>query len=98
MADRSGLVFAGAIGALAGLSLSAHGRARSRAMGTAAGAALLIASEVVARRQQRPNEIPPLWHRIVTSGAMVAPLGWVAGRLTTAGPVAVATGTGALAG
>jgi hypothetical protein len=46
---------------------------------------------------QRPNEIPPLFQRIATSGALVAPLGWAAGRLG-AGPVAVGTGTGTLAG
>jgi hypothetical protein len=96
--DRSGLAFAGVVGALAGLSLTANGRARARVAGTAGGAFLVMASEVVARRRQRPNEIPALWHRIVMSGAMVAPLGWTAERLVRAGPVAVATGTGTLAG
>ena len=96
--DRSGRASIGAIGALAGLSLTAHGRPRTRIVGTAVGAAVLVASETAARRRQRPDEIPALWHRIVTSGAMAAPLGWVAGRFTSAGPTAVATGAGALAG
>ncbi|HEX2184679.1 MAG TPA: hypothetical protein VHN78_04135, partial [Chloroflexota bacterium] len=52
----------------------------------------------MARRVQWPGEIPPLWHRILTSAAIAAPLGWAAGRVTSAGPVALATGTGALAG
>jgi len=39
-----------------------------------------------------------LWARIATSAALVAPLGWAAGQLTGAGPVAVGTATGALGG
>ena len=39
-------------------------------------------SEAVARARQRPGEIPALWQRIATSAALVAPLGWAAGRLT----------------
>jgi hypothetical protein len=97
-ADRTGPAFMGAVGALAGLSLTASARPRTRIMGTALGAAALVASETVARRRQRPDEIPALWHRIVTTGALAAPLGWLVGRFTSAGPVAVATGTGALAG
>jgi hypothetical protein len=92
--DRSGLAFMGVVGGLAGVSLAT----RRRAAAAAGGAAVLMASEAVARRRQRPNEIPALWHRILTSGAMAAPIGWVAGRLTGAGPVAVATGAGALVG
>jgi len=92
--DRSGLAFMGVVGGLAGVSLAT----RRRAAAAAGGAAVLMASEAVARRRQRPNEIPALWPRILTSGAMAAPIGWVAGRLTGAGPVAVATGAGALVG
>ena len=94
--NPSGAAFLGAIGALAGLSLTAHRRARDRALGALGGAALLAASEAVVRRRQRPNEIPGLPHRILTSGAMAAPLGWVAGRFV--GPVAVGAGAGALSG
>ena len=97
--DRAGLAFIGAVGALAGLSLTASARRPwTRAIGMAVGAALLAASESVARRRQRPDEIPALWHRIATTGAMAAPVGWVVGRLSDARPVAVATGAGALAG
>jgi hypothetical protein len=67
-------------------------------VGAFAGAAGLSASEAVARARQRPGEIPPLWQRIATSAALVAPLGWAAGRLTGAGPVAVGAATGTLGG
>jgi hypothetical protein len=63
-----------------------------------AGGALVAGSEVVARARQRPGEIPALSHRILMSGALAAPLGWAAGRVTRAGPVAVGTGAGAVAG
>ncbi len=52
----------------------------------------------MARRRQRPNEIPALWSRIVASAAMAAPVGWAAGRVSGAGPLPVATGAGAVAG
>jgi hypothetical protein len=52
----------------------------------------------VARARRRPNEIPALWHRIAVSTALAAPLGWAIGRLTNAGPLAVGTATGSLAG
>ena len=41
---------------------------------------------------------PSLGHRILTTGALAAPVGWAVGRVTGAGPVAVATGAGAVAG
>jgi hypothetical protein len=83
---------------VAGAALAGHRGGRAAAVGAMIGAAGLAASERVARARQRPGEIPPLWQRIATSAALVAPLGWVAGRVARAGPVAVATGTGALAG
>lgn len=92
---RSGLAFAGSIGALAGLSLSPR---RRRFIATVAGAGLLTGAEALARRRQGPDEIPALWSRILTSGALAAPAGWAAGRVTGAGPVAVGAGFGALAG
>ena len=52
----------------------------------------------MARARQRPGEIPALWSRILASGALAAPLGWAADRLTGAGPVPVATAAGAAAG
>ena len=106
MANRTGagskrggsLGFAAAIGGLAGASLAAHRGRRAAVAGAAIGAAGLAVSERIARARQRPGEIPPLWARIATSAALVAPVGWLVGRTTSAGPVAVATGTGLLGG
>jgi hypothetical protein len=95
---RESAAFAAGIGALAGAALAAHRGRVGAAAGAAAGAVALGASETAARAVQRPGEIPPLWQRIATSAALIAPLGWAAGRLTGAGPVAVGTGTGAVAG
>ena len=106
MANRTGagskregsLGFAAAIGGLAGASLAAHRGRRAAVAGAALGAAGLGVSERIARARQRPGEIPPLWSRIATSAALVAPVGWLVGRTTSAGPLAVATGTGLLGG
>ena len=98
-ADRTRRVItAGGIGGLAGAALAGHRGPRAAGVGAVAGAAVLAACEAVARARQRPGEIPPLWARIATSAALVAPLGWAAGRVTGAGPVAVGTATGALGG
>ena len=65
--DRpQGMLFAAGIGALAGACLST----RRRLGAAAVGGILLAGSEAAARRLQRPGEIPPLWHRIVTSAAL----------------------------
>jgi hypothetical protein len=98
-AARKGSVLSAAvIGGVAGAALAGHRGARATCAGAVAGAASLAASEAVARARQRPGEIPPLWQRIATSTALCAPLGWVAGRLTRAGPVAVGAATGTLGG
>jgi hypothetical protein len=91
----SSVAFAAAIGGLAGAALTGHRGARATAVGTLGGAIGLGTSEAVARARQRPGEIPALWQRIATSAALAAPVGWAAGRLTGAGPVSVATVTGA---
>ena len=97
--DRAGqIITAGLIGGVAGAALAGHRGARAAGLGAAAGAVALAASEAVARARQRPGEIPPLWSRIAASAALVAPLGWAAGRVTGAGPVAVGAATGTLAG
>jgi hypothetical protein len=97
--DRVGSgIASGVIGSLAGAALAADRGPRAVAIGAATGALGMAVSEQVALTQQRPNEIPPLWHRIATSTALVAPLGWLAARVTRAGPVPIATGTGALGG
>ena len=90
--------FAGLMGAVAGAALTAHRGRTAAAVGALAGAAGLGAAEAVARARQRPGEIPALWSRILASGALAAPLGYAADRLTGAGPVPVATAAGAAAG
>ncbi len=98
-AQRKGpVVVACVIGGVAGAALASHRGARAAGVGAVAGAAGLAASEAVARARQRPGEIPPLWQRIATSAALVAPLGWAAGRVTGARPMAVGAATGTLAG
>ena len=89
---------ASVIGGLAGAALTAHRGRAAAAIGALAGAAGLGAAEAVARARQRPGEIPALWSRILMSGALAAPLGWAADRLTGTGPVPVATAAGAAAG
>ena len=97
--SRSGSIgFAGAIGGVAGAALAGHKGARSAALGAMAGAVVLATSEAIARARQRPGEIPALWHRIASTTALAAPLGWAMSRVTAAGPVGVGTATGALAG
>jgi hypothetical protein len=88
------VVLAAAIGALAGATVG--GRRRGRAV--LAGAVALAVTEAVARARQRPNEIPAWWSRVVMSGALAAPAGWAAARLTPAGPLAVGIAAGAVAG
>ena len=41
----------------------------------------MAGSESMARLRQQPNEIPALWHRILTSAALAAPIGWIVERL-----------------
>ncbi len=95
---KASVIVAGVIGGVAGASLAGHRGARAAGAGAVAGAAGLAVSEAVARARQRPGEIPPLWQRIVTSAALVAPLGWVAGHVTRAEPVAVGAVTGTVGG
>src|SRR5262245_6798520 len=95
---KGSAVVAGLIGGVAGAALAGHRGPRAAALGAAAGAAGLAVTDAVARARQRPGEIPPLWSRIAAAAALVAPLGWAAGRVTGAGPVAVGAATGALGG
>ncbi len=78
--------FAAVLGGLAGAALCAplaarRGRA-AVAAGAVAGAVGLGTADAVARARLGPNEIPALWSRILASGAVAAPLGWVADRVT----------------
>ena len=96
---RNGSVaFAAVIGGAAGAALLAQRGRRMAGVGAAAGSAGLAISEAVARARQQPGEIPPLWQRIAMSGALVAPLGWAAGRTAGLGSVQVGAATGTLAG
>ena len=95
---RQQIGFASAIGGLAGAALTGHRGVKAALAGAAVGAIGLGATEAVARARQRPGEIPALWARIATSGALAAPLAWAAGRLTGAGPVAVGAVTGTAVG
>jgi hypothetical protein len=94
----SQVAFAGAIGGLAGAALTAHRGRNAIALGTLVGSFGLGASEALARARQRPGEIPALWQRIAVSAALAAPLGYVAGAGTGAGPLAVGTVTGSVVG
>jgi hypothetical protein len=60
----SSVALSGAIGGLAGVTLTAHRGARAAAAGAVLGAVGLGASEAVARSRQQPGEIPPMWQRI----------------------------------
>ena len=92
------VAFAAAVGGVAGAALLAQRGRRMAGVGVAAGSAGLAISEAVARSLQKPGEIPPLWQRIAMSGALVAPLGWAAGRTGRVGSVPVGAATGTLAG
>lgn len=89
---------AGVVGGLAGAALAAQRGRTAAVAGALAGAAGLGAAEAVARARQHEGEIPALWSRIIMSGALAAPLGWAADRVTAAGPVPVATAAGTAAG
>jgi len=98
-ANRKGsVVFAAVIGGGAGAALAGHRGPRAAGIGAIVGAAGLAVSEAAARAVQRPGEIVPLWQRIASSAALVAPLGWAAERVSRVGPVAVGAATGTLAG
>jgi hypothetical protein len=78
--------FAAVLGGLAGAALcaplAAHRGRAAVAAGAVAGAGVMATADAVARARQRPNEIPARWSRILASGAVAAPLGWVADRVT----------------
>src|SRR5262249_10900487 len=97
-ARKQPAIVAGVIGGVAGAALTGHRGSRAARVGAVAGAAARAACEAGARARRRPGETPPLWARIATSAALVAPLGWAAGRVTGAGPVAVGAATGTLGG
>lgn len=64
--------------------------------GAALGGLLMAGVDILARRQQRPGEIPPLWSRIAASVSLISPLGWLLGLIV--GPVVVGLLMGLLVG
>jgi hypothetical protein len=91
----------GPVGALAGAALASGSVKRSvtrTAAGALAGAAVVIAADTIARSRRKPGEIPALWSRIIASGALAAPVGWAAQRLTGTGALPIAAASGAAAG
>ena len=92
------VVSASVLGAVAGAALTGHRGPRAAVRGAAAGAAFLGAAEAVSRARQRSGQIPELWSRILASGALAASVGWAGERLSGAGPLAVGTVSGAVAG
>jgi hypothetical protein len=94
----SDLVFAALIGGGAGAALASRSSRLGAALSTIGGAALLAVAKAVARAQRRGIENQALWYRILSTGALVAPLGWLAGKTTTARPTQIGTATGLLAG
>ena len=91
-------MFAALIGGVAGAALAARSNRVAAALSTIGGATLLAGAKAVARARRRGVEIQPLWYRILSTGALVAPLGWLAGKTTKAGPTQIGTATGLLAG
>ncbi len=92
------------LGALAGAALGAGRKGAGRRGlgavlgGAAAGAALLAAVDAAARARPAPDGVPALWGRILASGAVAAPVGWAAQRVTGVRGLPVATVAGAAAG
>jgi hypothetical protein len=93
----SDLVFAALIGGVAGAALAPRSNRVAAALSTIGGASLLVGAKAVARTRRRGIENQALWYRILSTGALVAPLGWLAGK-TRAGPTQIGTATGLLAG
>jgi hypothetical protein len=92
------VALAAVIGAFAGAALTAGFGPAAIAAGAGGGAAMLGVTETLARAQQKPGEIPPLWSRIVMSTAIAAMLGWLLGKVTGAGPLVVGVCAGLVAG
>jgi hypothetical protein len=92
------VLFPALLGALAGAALTAGYGPLAITVGAVVGAVVVAGVDTVARARQGPDEIPALWSRIVASAAVVAPLGWLFGKVTGLGPVVVGVVFGALAG
>jgi hypothetical protein len=88
----------GVTGVLAGVSLTTRWGVTAMVVAGIAGGLALAGTDALARARQRPGEIPALWSRIVMSAAIAAPLGWLLGKVTGAGPIVVGLVAGAAAG
>ncbi|HEV2919631.1 MAG TPA: hypothetical protein VG673_10360, partial [Actinomycetota bacterium] len=84
-------MFAALIGGVAGAALAARSNRVAAVLSTIGGATLLAGAKAVARTRRRGIEIQPLWYRILSTGALMAPLGWLAGKTTSAGPTQIGT-------
>jgi hypothetical protein len=99
VAQRKGSpAFAAIIGAVAGASLTASWGGVAIAVGIVVGAIVVAVTDTIARSRQQPGQIPALWSRIVMSGALAAPLGWLAGVITGWGPILIGLLAGLLSG
>jgi hypothetical protein len=95
---RGSFVWSAAMGGLAGAALASRYGPLAIALAALGGAAVLGTVDAVARTRQRPGDIPPLWSRIAASGAVAAPLGWLAGLIPGFGPVVVGVAAGVVSG
>ena len=95
----SDVVIAAVIGGGAGAALAARSGRRRVALSTVGGAALLAVAKAVARARKRsPIDNQALWYRILATGALAAPFGWLAGQTTSPAPIQLGAATGLLAG
>ncbi len=88
---------AAVLGALAGLSLAAGRGRRAGVLGALGGGLVLAATDAAGRAGRTSPQLPAWWSRVAASGAIAAPLGWLAGRLG-AGPILTAGAAGTVAG
>lgn len=94
----SDLVISALIGGIAGAALATRSSRRGKPLSMIGGATLLAVAKALARAGRSPIDNQALWYRILSTGALVAPLGWLAGRTTSAPPTQIGTATGVLAG
>lgn len=94
----SEVVISAVIGGVAGATLAARSSRLVAGLSMVGGATLLAVAKTLARAGRRPIDNQALWYRILATGALVAPLGSLAGRTTSAGPIQVGTATGLFAG
>ncbi len=92
------VVIAALIGGVAGAALAPRPSRVGAVVSTIGGAVLLGVGKVFAYAGRRPIDNQALWYRILASGALVAPLGWLAGVTTSARATQIGTATGMLAG